>query len=117
MSNKHTITVNDREFHTILTALRYWQQHYPLDRCDAFYPLSNIATNGGNVEALSNDEIDTLCEEMNCGERDGADDKARRLLEAILPYAHSHAEDWRSGLEDVISGLIDYWAACLRDGD
>lgn len=56
------IEINDREFATVLAALRCYQEF----GCSA----EDIATNGGEFEPLSDDEIDALCEGLNLGERD-----------------------------------------------
>lgn len=55
-----TLTVTERERDTILAALRMWQAH-PAGVTD----LDEIATNGGKYEALTSDEIESLCEELN----------------------------------------------------
>jgi hypothetical protein len=53
-----------REFDTVLAALRFWQAriHQPED-------ILEIAENGreGEDAALNADEIDDLCERLNCG--------------------------------------------------
>ena len=47
------------ELSTILAALRYWQRH-----------AVDFETGGHfkNVEPLGDEEIDSLCERLNCGE-------------------------------------------------
>lgn len=52
-----------REVATILAALRQYQRgtYHRLE-------LEEIATNGGEFEALTADEIDELCQRINCGE-------------------------------------------------
>lgn len=57
--------LNDRELATVLAALRYWQGQYPLDPNDAETPLGDIATSGATLEAMSDEEIDVLCERLN----------------------------------------------------
>jgi hypothetical protein len=59
------IEIGDREFATILAALRCYQAV----GCGAKGTL-DIATNGGEFEHLDEDEIDILCEELNLGQRD-----------------------------------------------
>jgi hypothetical protein len=54
------VKLNSRELATILAALRYWQ------RAPMLGALADIATNDGEYEALSPDEIDELCEKINC---------------------------------------------------
>ncbi|MDE4297165.1 hypothetical protein PXK56_18430 [Phaeobacter gallaeciensis] len=56
-----TVELTGRERDTILAALRHYQRvpkHEILD-------LVDIATNGDEHVALSGEEIDTLCEELN----------------------------------------------------
>lgn len=59
------IEIDDREFATVLAALRCYQAA----GCGAKGTL-DIATNGGEFEYLDEDEIDILCEEPNLGKRD-----------------------------------------------
>jgi hypothetical protein len=57
------LSVTPREFATILAALRYWQAN---DRNTAAKaPEYDIASDSGAFEPLGNDEIDTLCEQLN----------------------------------------------------
>ena len=57
------MNLNEREFSTVLAALRYWQSN-PARRA---LPEWDIATNAGVLEPLDDDEIDELCEQFNCG--------------------------------------------------
>jgi hypothetical protein len=57
------LSVTPREFATILAALRYWQAN---DRNKAIKaPEYDIASDSGEFEPLDNDDIDTLCEQLN----------------------------------------------------
>ena len=56
--------MNQRELKTVLAALRYWQRE---GRFSGGHE-QDIATNGGASEPLDGDEIDALCERLNCGE-------------------------------------------------
>jgi hypothetical protein len=59
-----TIEVTERQFHTILAGLRCWQRYlaeHPI------YVDDDIASNCGEVQPLTQDEIDDLCERLNCG--------------------------------------------------
>lgn len=57
-TNLHAI--DDRELATILAGLRLRQ------RCDLHdYDLMDVATNGGQVQPLTDDEVDELCERLN----------------------------------------------------
>lgn len=57
------LSITPRELATILAALRYWQAS---DRnAVAEAPEYDIASDSGEFEPLGNDEIDTLCEQLN----------------------------------------------------
>lgn len=62
------IEVSEREFHTILAAVRHWQCIREREIGSAHL---NIATNGGEVERLNDEEIDELCGRLNT---EGMDD-------------------------------------------
>ena len=52
--------LSDRELATVLAALRLWQRsRQPLD-------LEQIATDEGSFAQLDTDEIDELCQRINC---------------------------------------------------
>jgi hypothetical protein len=57
--------LDDRELGTVLAALRYWQRGTMFDH-NRFAPEWEIATDGQTIEALDVDEIDELCEKLNC---------------------------------------------------
>lgn len=57
--------LGERETATILAALRHWQNS-PSETVDIH--LLDIARNGDRFDALSDDEIDDLCETLNFGE-------------------------------------------------
>ena len=52
------------ELSTILAALRLWQRT-PLYSVE---PEFDIATGDGTIDPLDNEDIDSLCERLNCGE-------------------------------------------------
>lgn len=59
------IHVSPEEFHTIIAALRYYQvkgMGNPVFRSDGIHDL---ATNGGEVTSLDDDDIDELIERIN----------------------------------------------------
>ena len=60
------INVSDREFHTILDALRLWQ-HKEDDRLDnsGDWTFDNLATNDGEVVQLDVEEVGDLCRRIN----------------------------------------------------
>jgi hypothetical protein len=64
------LQVDERELATILAALRYWQRDGLLsdEHGDLATPgpENDIATAGGTHEPLDLDEIDELCERLNC---------------------------------------------------
>jgi hypothetical protein len=55
-------SIDDREHATILAALRYWQRK----GLESPAPEDDIATNAGTLIGLSAEEIDELCEWINC---------------------------------------------------
>lgn len=58
------MVLNDRELATVLAALRYWQREGQMSSGHEH----DIATDGDSLEALSNAEIDALCEALNAAE-------------------------------------------------
>lgn len=61
-----TIQISPEERDTILAALRLWQDDITGTSNDGAM-LEDIATNGGEHEALGEEAIDALCERINCG--------------------------------------------------
>ncbi len=57
---ENRLEISDRELHTILAALRWWQGERNHD-----HGINDIATNGGTCKPLTLDEIDALCERIN----------------------------------------------------
>ena len=58
-------SLNDRERATILAALRYWQREgWRAEECREH----KIASDEGRLMALSDGEIDALCEKLNTKE-------------------------------------------------
>ncbi len=56
--------MDDRQTATVLAALRYWQRE---GLNSSGHEIDAIATNDGEFAAMDAEEIDTLCEEINCG--------------------------------------------------
>lgn len=56
-----TRAMNDREVSHVLAALRFWQGAL------ISAGIRDIATNGGEHEPMTVDEIDELCENLNLG--------------------------------------------------
>ena len=74
------IQIDDREFHTVLAALRYWQRHGAWQDGAP----NDLATNNGDIEALTPNEIDALCERINIGEP--APENAVKVLKRIAAF-------------------------------
>ena len=54
--------LNHREISTVLAALRFYQANQQI----VTGPIENIATDDRQIIRLSDDEIDDLCERINC---------------------------------------------------
>ena len=54
------MVIQGRELATVLAALRFWQR-----KAMGGDPELDIATDGETIDALSDAEIDTLCEQLN----------------------------------------------------
>jgi hypothetical protein len=52
--------LDNRELGTVLAALRVWQGMGQVSQS-----IQDIATDGGTIEPLNNEEIDALCERIN----------------------------------------------------
>jgi hypothetical protein len=57
--------ISERETATILAALRYWQREGLMSAGAE----QDVASDGERFQALSAEEIDTLCERINCDAR------------------------------------------------
>jgi len=65
MDNKTIhLKISEREFHTILAALRLWQE--TTNRYEDW--IGEISTNQGAVVPLNDEEIEDLCERINTTE-------------------------------------------------
>lgn len=60
-------TLSYAELRTILAALREYQRQWSTDGGPQAYP-PDCADHFADVEPLGGDEIDSLCERLNCGE-------------------------------------------------
>jgi hypothetical protein len=56
------MTLNNRELATVLAALRYWQREGLMSAGHE----QDIATDGDTFEPLNAEDIDALCERLNC---------------------------------------------------
>lgn len=63
------LKITEQEFHHILAGLRCLQTYFESGN----EHWDDLATNEGQVDRLMAPEIDTLCEELNCGDREVAD--------------------------------------------
>ena len=54
-----------QEFHTILAALRFYQERGQGEPDKRSVSIEDLATNGGQVTALDTEAIDRLCERIN----------------------------------------------------
>ncbi len=102
------LEVDSREFATILAALRYWQRNGELDREEGTIipPMQeyDIATDCGELEPLTANEIDELCERVNCE----PPAVVGQLLAALERAVHKDAlggndYDWVGEAERVIA--------------
>lgn len=64
-SNTVTLRVSPREFHTIIAALRYFQEHGQCEPINRSAWIEDLASNLGQATALTALEIDQLCERLN----------------------------------------------------
>jgi len=71
------LTVTLREFHTILAALRLWQE--TANRGEEW--MNEIATDNGEVKALDDEEIEGLCDRINTTEEPKGDNSHEVLLQ------------------------------------
>jgi hypothetical protein len=60
-----TVDLDQRELSSILAALRYMQSH--MGNGDFRPDIDAIAANDNTIRPLDEDEIDALCERINCG--------------------------------------------------
>jgi hypothetical protein len=58
-----TLRLTRRQLATVLAALRYWQQDLAANKDEG--PISEHF--GGEITPLTVEEIDDLCERLNCG--------------------------------------------------
>lgn len=64
------VELTDREHATVLAALRYYQSVMRMGGGNPPYRVVQIADNDGTLVPLSAEEIDTLCEGINCDYRE-----------------------------------------------
>jgi hypothetical protein len=60
------LRVSREEFHTIMAALRFYQEKGQGEPCNRSDAIHAIATNEDEVTRLDVASIDALCERLNC---------------------------------------------------
>lgn len=63
--NTITLRVTAREFHSILAARRYYQGQWQGETENRLTLIEDLASNLGQVEPLTMEEIDKLCQRIN----------------------------------------------------
>lgn len=108
------LQVDEREFATILAALRYWQrdglsadEHGDLATPG---PENDVATDGGTHEPLDLDEIDELCERLNC------EPSALTRLVEILRNTATSCHDAGTGVWDRSDEGFDSLKMAAEEG-
>jgi len=64
------LRVTEQEFHSILAALRFYQECGQTGPANRSYWIHELATNAGDVSSLDHAEIDKLCERLNLDPRE-----------------------------------------------
>lgn len=83
MIRRVNMQLNQRELATILAALRVIQADYPgLIKADS--GIEDIATNCGEFEPLSSEEIDHLCDRLNFEETEDSVPKIVELIDGVI---------------------------------
>jgi hypothetical protein len=60
--------LTDRELHTLLAALRYYEAGGQCRKDQRCGWIDELASNGGEVEPLTEAELDQLCQRLNFGD-------------------------------------------------
>ncbi len=87
---KGTMKLTDRELGTVLAALRLRQSMLS----ERVLDVEDIATNDGEFESLDEDEIDGLCERLNCEGEPAEIAACRRLVKAYEDGADAEHVEW-----------------------
>lgn len=61
----NSIRITDREFHTLLAALRFYQEMGQGGPAERLPWIDDLASNGGKTVPLDFGGIDALCERLN----------------------------------------------------
>ena len=98
-----TLRVGRRELATILAALRFHQDENLQGGCEIQdQPVREIATDRGQLESLTFEEVNDLCERMNLGE-DAVDWRNCR-------------HQWQETSGPTTGSGTEYWFECRRCG-
>ena len=120
MSKPIAVHIDERELATILAALRFHQDENL--QAGAGIPgqaIREIATDGGNLEPLSFDEVDELCERVNLGE-DGNGRAANPAIQRIHDLLYLDMKDGQEFYNpdknwdaDVMAMIAEVVAECI----
>jgi len=114
------LTVSLREFHTILAALRLWQET-GYDGAEDW--MNSIATDEGNVQALDDNEIEELCQRINTTDNVAPVDKpVGEVDNSAAALLQSAVDQWRPRFKsqedingaDCVDWLSDFILASMR---
>jgi hypothetical protein len=100
--------LNDRQLGTVLAALRFWQRTTVVAPKGPL-PEDDISTDGGTCNPLDANEIDTLCEELNCGgwrsvSVPGGRQHVRAMHE-MLVEEKKLLREWADMIESYVNGV------------
>lgn len=82
--------MNSRELATVLAALRTYQKMLGMNGDMPDNDVKDVATDGGTIEPMNVDEIDELCERLNCDvdpQHDALVQQHDALVQLLLAYA------------------------------
>ena len=92
------LQVDEREFATVLAALRYWQANNRQNAKRA--PEYDIASDSGKLQPLGDLEIDELCERINC--EPTLPDQLVSAMERVSAACGGDDYDWAGEVEAVL---------------
>ena len=92
------LQMDEREFATVLAALRYWQANNRQNAKRA--PEYDIASDSGKLQPLGDLEIDELCERINC--EPTLPDQLVSAMERVSAACGGGDYDWAGEVEAVL---------------
>jgi len=104
------LTVSRREFHTMLAALRLWQE--TANRGEEW--MNEIATDNGQVKALDDEEIEELCYRINTTEEPKGDNDHALVLQI---QELLNGVEWEVDTLDEIALLLENNGYLVGDVD